>query len=137
MIALEDVPELRDPILIAAFEGWNDAGEAATAVIAHLVDVWNAEPIAALDQFLRLGLAKNMILIFVSRRQTIENERFERVGGKSLARLVKLAQVVLAARLTLFGAETEPMGGFLKVALHAVAKVVIEAQIVLRDSIAL
>ena len=49
MIELEDVPELRDPILIAAFEGWNDAGEAATAVIAHLVDVWHAEPIAALD----------------------------------------------------------------------------------------
>uniref|UniRef100_UPI0025F0036E PAC2 family protein n=1 Tax=Lapillicoccus sp. TaxID=1909287 RepID=UPI0025F0036E len=49
MLELEDVPELRDPILIAAFEGWNDAGEAATSVIAHLVDVWDAEPIAALD----------------------------------------------------------------------------------------
>ena len=30
MIELEDVPELRDPVMIAAFEGWNDAGEAAT-----------------------------------------------------------------------------------------------------------
>lgn len=49
MIELEDVPELRDPILIAAFEGWNDAGEAATSVISHLADVWHAEPIAALD----------------------------------------------------------------------------------------
>ncbi len=49
MIELEDVPELRDPILIAAFEGWNDAGEAATSAIAHLADVWDAEPIAALD----------------------------------------------------------------------------------------
>ena len=49
MLELEDVPELRDPILIAAFEGWNDAGEAATSVIAHLIDVWEAEPIAALD----------------------------------------------------------------------------------------
>ena len=49
MLELEDVPELRDPILIAAFEGWNDAGEAATSVIDHLVDVWEAEPIAALD----------------------------------------------------------------------------------------
>ena len=30
LIELEDVPELRDPVLIAAFEGWNDAGEAAS-----------------------------------------------------------------------------------------------------------
>ena len=35
MIELADVPELRDPIMIAAFEGWNDAGEAATAAIEH------------------------------------------------------------------------------------------------------
>ena len=49
MIELEDVPELRDPVMIAAFEGWNDAGEAATAAIEHLAEVWNAEPIAAID----------------------------------------------------------------------------------------
>ena len=49
MIELEDVPELRDPVLIAAFEGWNDAGEAATAAVDHLIDLWDAEPIAALD----------------------------------------------------------------------------------------
>ncbi len=49
MLELEDVPPLNDPILIAAFEGWNDAGEAATAAIRHLVEVWDAEPIASLD----------------------------------------------------------------------------------------
>ncbi len=49
MLELEDVPPLRDPILVAAFEGWNDAGEAATAAIAHLADVWDAEPVASLD----------------------------------------------------------------------------------------
>ena len=49
MLELEDVPPLRDPILVAAFEGWNDAGEAATSTIAHLADVWDAEPIASLD----------------------------------------------------------------------------------------
>ncbi len=49
MIQLEDVTELRDPIMIAAFEGWNDAGEAATAAIEHLSEVWKAEPIAAFD----------------------------------------------------------------------------------------
>lgn len=49
MIELDDIPELADPLVIAAFEGWNDAGESASAVIEHLADIWDAEPIAALD----------------------------------------------------------------------------------------
>ena len=49
MLEFEDVAPLRDPILIAAFEGWNDAGEAASAAVEHLSAVWNAEAIAALD----------------------------------------------------------------------------------------
>jgi len=49
LIELEDLPELDNPVLIAAFEGWNDAGEAATAVIEHLATVWEAEAVAALD----------------------------------------------------------------------------------------
>ena len=49
MIELADTPVLRDPVMIAAFEGWNDAGEAATAVLEHLSRVWGAEPFAALD----------------------------------------------------------------------------------------
>jgi len=49
VIELADVPELRDPIMIAAFEGWNDAGEAATAAVEHLSEVWDAEPVAAID----------------------------------------------------------------------------------------
>ncbi|YAL84567.1 PAC2 family protein [Dermacoccaceae bacterium W4C1] len=49
MISLQDLPELRDPIMIASFEGWNDAGETASATLAHLAQVWGAEPVAALD----------------------------------------------------------------------------------------
>ena len=49
MIELEDLPELENAVMIAAFEGWNDAGEAATGVIEHLAEVWGAEPVAALD----------------------------------------------------------------------------------------
>jgi predicted ATP-grasp superfamily ATP-dependent carboligase len=43
------VPELRDPVVLAAFEGWNDAGEAASSAVAHLHEAWHAEPVAALD----------------------------------------------------------------------------------------
>lgn len=49
MIELRETGELRDPIVIAAFEGWNDAGESASAVIAHLASVWDAEVVAAVD----------------------------------------------------------------------------------------
>ncbi len=49
MIEIEDVPELRSPVLIAAFEGWNDAADAASSVIDHLMKVWNARVVAAID----------------------------------------------------------------------------------------
>ena len=49
MIELEDLPELENAVMIAAFEGWNDAGEAATSVIEHLAEIWDAQPVAALD----------------------------------------------------------------------------------------
>lgn len=49
MIELEDLPELRNAVLIAAFEGWNDAGDAASGLIEHLIEVWDAEAVAALD----------------------------------------------------------------------------------------
>ena len=41
--------DLRDPILIAAFRGWNDAGDAATFAAAHLARVWGAEKFASID----------------------------------------------------------------------------------------
>jgi len=35
--------------MIAAFEGWNDAADAATGAIEHLEREWNARPFAAID----------------------------------------------------------------------------------------
>jgi predicted ATP-grasp superfamily ATP-dependent carboligase len=49
VIELGDVPELRRPVVVAAFEGWNDAGEAASGAIEQLAREWDAEPVAALD----------------------------------------------------------------------------------------
>ena len=42
-------PVLRSPILVAAFEGWNDAGDAASASVKHLADQWNAHQFAYID----------------------------------------------------------------------------------------
>jgi predicted ATP-grasp superfamily ATP-dependent carboligase len=44
-----DRPRLHRPVLIAAFEGWNDAGDAATVAGRYLVDTWKATQFASID----------------------------------------------------------------------------------------
>lgn len=39
----------RTPVMVAAFEGWNDAADAASAAVEHLALTWDAEPFAELD----------------------------------------------------------------------------------------
>jgi proteasome assembly chaperone (PAC2) family protein len=48
-VELDGVPDLDDPVLVAAFEGWNDAGEAATGVVEHLEESWQAVPLGKID----------------------------------------------------------------------------------------
>jgi proteasome assembly chaperone (PAC2) family protein len=43
------LPRLVDPVMIAAFEGWNDAGEAASTALEHLELSWDATPLASID----------------------------------------------------------------------------------------
>lgn len=45
----EDRPRLRRPVLVAAFEGWNDAGNAASAAAEYVSDAWRARRFATLD----------------------------------------------------------------------------------------
>src|SRR5690606_4148638 len=42
-------PDLRSPVVLAAFSGWNDAGDAATSALATLGQEWGAEPFADID----------------------------------------------------------------------------------------
>ena len=42
-------PQLVSPVLVAAFEGWNDAGDAASGAVEHLELVWDAQPLTELD----------------------------------------------------------------------------------------
>jgi predicted ATP-grasp superfamily ATP-dependent carboligase len=44
-----EVGPLTSPVAIAGFEGWNDAGEAASGVVNHLGIAWQATPIGAID----------------------------------------------------------------------------------------
>lgn len=49
MTSRADIPQLRDPWMVAAFEGWNDAGDAASGVVDHLIEEWDAELLIELD----------------------------------------------------------------------------------------
>ena len=64
-------PPLRRPLLIAAFTGWNDAGEAASAAVRFMHRRWRAETIANID-------AENFY-DFTQARPKVRLERGERV----------------------------------------------------------
>ena len=49
MIEFDDVQDLTSPVVIAAFEGWNDAADAASGVVDHLMEVWQARVVGAID----------------------------------------------------------------------------------------
>lgn len=44
-----ELPRLERPVMLCAFEGWNDAAEAATGAVDHLRDEWAAVEVTALD----------------------------------------------------------------------------------------
>ena len=48
-IQYHNQPELRDPVLVAALAGWNDAADAATTAIKFLIDRWKPTKIAEID----------------------------------------------------------------------------------------
>jgi len=46
---IEFTPELRRPVLVAAFRGWNDGGQGATLGAGYLAKQWEAERFAEID----------------------------------------------------------------------------------------
>ena len=48
-VTWQDRPQLHRPVMVAAFEGWNDAGDAASGAIAWLRNRWRATRIARID----------------------------------------------------------------------------------------
>ena len=68
---MTSTPDLRRPLLIAAFTGWNDAGEAASAAVRFMHRRWRAETIANID-------AENFY-DFTQARPKVRLERGERV----------------------------------------------------------
>ncbi|WP_416984184.1 PAC2 family protein [Streptomyces sp. T028] len=93
MIELEGVPELIDPVMVAAFEGWNDAGDAASTAVAHLEREWKGEVFAALDAEDYYDFQVNRPTVFMDggvRKITWPTTRLSvvRVGGEKPRDLV-------------------------------------------------
>lgn len=42
-------PALHNPVLVTAFSGWNDAGDAASSALRYLIDQLDAEPVGSID----------------------------------------------------------------------------------------
>src|SRR6266436_14826 len=60
LVIFEEPGGLRQPILILAFSGWNDAAEAATTAARFLGQVWPSQPLASIDpeEFYHFGLSR-------------------------------------------------------------------------------
>jgi proteasome assembly chaperone (PAC2) family protein len=48
-LRISERPALRDPVLVASFQGWNDGGQAASLAGGYLARLWNAERFADID----------------------------------------------------------------------------------------
>ena len=45
----QEQPRLRQPVMVVAFGGWSDAGDAATAAVRYLTEQWDGQPFADVD----------------------------------------------------------------------------------------
>ena len=59
------IPPLRSPVMIFAFGGWNDAGEAATGALSHLLNSWEHSLIARFDPEDFYDFQVNRPMVFV------------------------------------------------------------------------
>lgn len=48
-LQIHNQPTLRNPVMVLAFAGWNDAGESASTAVRYLARHMNAEPLATID----------------------------------------------------------------------------------------
>ena len=67
-------PQLRDPVLVCAFRGWNDAGEASSAALTFLKDAFEAEHVASIDpeDYFDFSATRPLVKLTDGRARTIE-----------------------------------------------------------------
>src|SRR5437762_9680782 len=70
----QERPQLNDPIVVCAFRGWNDAGEAASAAVQFLVESFEARVIAEIDpeEFFDFTAVRPTVRLVEGRTRTID-----------------------------------------------------------------
>jgi proteasome assembly chaperone (PAC2) family protein len=48
-VSWRERPKLRSPVMVCAFKGWNDAGEAASAAVSYIKNSFDAREVAGID----------------------------------------------------------------------------------------
>src|SRR5205823_3012741 len=73
-LKLDHLPALRDPVLVCAFKGWNDAGEAASAALAFIRDQLDADQVGAIDpeEFFDFTAVRPTVQLIEGRTRHIE-----------------------------------------------------------------
>ncbi len=119
-------PRMSRPLVVAAFRGWNDAGEAASGAAAFLKERWGAEPFATIDpeEFYDFQVNRPTVRLEDGVSRTIEWPETEfahaRPGGRDVvllssvepnnrwrtfgATIVEVARSIGAQRLVTLGA---------------------------------
>lgn len=69
----DDRPALHRPVLVVAFGGWSDAGDAASTAVDYLADQWATRPFASIDP--------EVFYDFTSSRPTV---RFDEHGQRTV-----------------------------------------------------
>ena len=59
------IPPLRSPVMIFSFGGWNDAGEAATGAVSHLLNIWDHTLVGNFDPEDFYDFQVNRPMVFV------------------------------------------------------------------------
>ena len=81
-------PHLQSPVLVVAFEGWNDAGDAATTALRWLRDRWASEPLAEIEceDFYDFTSTRPQVRLIDGETRTIEWPSIELTWGREAGR---------------------------------------------------
>ena len=84
LVRWEHEPELRRPLLVVAFEGWNDAGDASSLALSYLARAWKAERFATIDaeEFYDFTVTRPNVKLGEDGRRLIEWPDIELLGAR-------------------------------------------------------
>lgn len=84
LLRWEREPQLRRPLLVVAFEGWNDAGDASSLALGYLAKAWEAERLATIDaeEFYDFTVTRPHVRITEEGEREIEWPDIELLGAR-------------------------------------------------------